>query len=84
MPFIEEERRILFDPKLNQILKIDKKGDLEYCIYKLMKLYMKDKKFCYSNLHDAVYSAIHAGDEFKRNHLDKREDKAKEENGDIK
>ena len=41
----------------------------------------------YDNLFEkfdnAAYAVIHCGDEFRRNLLDKREDQAKEENGDI-
>ena len=83
MPYIKTEKREPFDQSLNSIKKIDTKGELEYCIYKLMKIYMQDKKFNYTNLHDTVYSSIHCGDEFRRNYLDKREDEAKKENGEI-
>lgn len=44
---------------------------------------MRNKEARYSTLHDCVYAAQHCADEFRRNFLDKREDKAKEENGDI-
>lgn len=44
---------------------------------------MRTKEFCYDNLHDTVYAAIHAGEEYKRRYLDPREDGAKERNGDI-
>ena len=32
---------------------------------------------------ETAYACIHAGHEFQRRHLDKREDKAIEENGDV-
>ena len=83
MPYIKQESRGKFDNVLNQIDHIETKGELEYCISKLMKIYMKDKRFCYSHLHDTTYAAIHCGDEFRRRNLDKREDTAIEENGDI-
>ena len=37
----------------------------------------------YSTLHDCVYAVQHTADEFKRRFLDKREDDAREINGDI-
>lgn len=84
MPYIDPDLRKKYDKILNQLKKIDNKGDLEYCIYKLMKIYMNDREFRYSTLHDTVYAAQHCADEFRRNYLDKREDQAREHNGDIK
>ncbi len=86
MPYIALANRkridsILFE-KLDDLKEMTK-GELEYCIYKLMIHYMKSKTFNYSNLHDCTYAAIHCGDEFRRNHLDKREDVARTSNGDI-
>lgn len=83
MPYIAAKDREPFDKVLNQITKIEKKGELEYCIYKLMTIYMEDKQYRYSVLHDVTYCAHHCGDEFRRRYLDKREDEAIEENGDI-
>ena len=83
MPFITPESRIKYQRTLESIGFIKTKGELEYCIFKLMVMYMQDKKICYSNLHDAVYAAIHCGDEFRRLYLDKREDEARETNGGI-
>ena len=84
MPYIKQSNRVKYNSKLNQIQSIDSKGDLEYCIYKLMKKFMSTREFRYSNLHDCVYAAQHCCDEFRRNYLDKREDEAKEKNGNIK
>ena len=84
MPYIKLSDREKYDEFLNQITEITTKGDLEYCIYKLMKIYMINRDFKYSNLHDTVYSAQHCADEFRRNYLDKREEEAKKINGDIK
>lgn len=81
MPYIKERRK--YDEVLNRLSNIETKGDLEYCIFKLMKLYMKDKKVSYSELHNTVYAAIHCGDEYRRRYLDKREDEALNENGEI-
>jgi hypothetical protein len=83
MPYIKQEARIDYDEILNKIQIIDTKGELEYCIFKLMKLYMNNKDFKYSNLHDTVYATQHCADEYRRRYLDKREDEAMEENGDI-
>ena len=83
MPYIEQNKRIKYDNHLDNILDIETKGELEYCIYKLMKIYISDKIYNYANLHDTVYSAIHCGDEFRRNFLDKREEYAINKNGKI-
>ena len=83
MPYISKAERVIFDKALDQIPFIEKKGNLEYCIFKLMKRYMKDKAAKYSNYHDTVYAAMHCADEYRRRYLDKREDVAMEENGDI-
>ena len=83
MPYIEENKRHYYDRNLNQIGEIVTKGDLEYCVFKLMKKYMKNRDFKYSNLHDCVYAVQHCADEFRRLYLDKREDEAREKNGDI-
>lgn len=82
MPYIEKNLRKYYDSKLDNLV-IKGKGELEYCIYKLLKRYMVDKSYTYTYLHDAVYGAVHAAEEFKRRNLDIREDKALQENGDI-
>jgi len=84
MPYIKKELRGHYDIIINNLPKIENKGDLEYCIFKLIKKYMSTREYRYSNLHEAVYATIHAGEEFKRRYLDLREDKAIIENGDIK
>ena len=83
MPYIKQENRRKFDEVLNDIDVIATKGELEYCIFKLMKKYMEDKESRYSTLHDTVYAAAHCSDEFRRRFLDKREDIAMSENGDV-
>ena len=83
MPYIKEELRTFYDGQLINITDIKTKGELEYIIFKLMKIYMSNKKYNYSNLHDAVYGCIHVGDEFRRRYLDEREDEARLNNGDI-
>ncbi len=83
MPYIKNEDRDKYDFTLLEIDKIETKGELEYCIFKLMKIYMEDKEYRYSNLHDCVYAAQHCADEFRRRYLNIREDKAIIQNGDI-
>jgi hypothetical protein len=83
MPYIKKEDREKYDVALNQIQEIHTKGDLEYCIFKLMQTYMSTRSVRYSNLHDTVYASVHCGDEFRRRYLDVREDVAREDNGDV-
>ena len=83
MPYIKKEQRKKYDFALDDIKQIENKGELEYCIFKLMIKYMYDKEERYSNLHDCVYAAMHCADEFRRRYLDIRENTAIVENGDI-
>ena len=83
MPYIKQEDRVNFDKCLDLIENINTKGELEYCIFKLMILYSSNKTVNYSNLHDTTYAAMHCADEFRRRFLDKREDSAMDNNGDI-
>lgn len=85
MPYIDpmfrkKYRDIIFD--LSNI-SISSKGELEFVLFSILKLYMKDRKFCYSELHDTVYACQHVADEFRRRYLDIRENEALEKNGDI-
>ena len=83
MPYIKQEDRQKFNKILKQLPEMKTKGELEYCVFYLMKKYMKNRKFRYTNLHDCVYAVMHCADEFRRLYLDKREDEARKENGDI-
>ena len=83
MPYIKQENRVKFDEILKNIPPFANKGELEYCIYSLMCHYMLNRDFCYTELHNATYAAIHCGDEFRRQHLDAREDDAIMTNGAI-
>jgi len=83
MPYITKEDRVKFDNILNNLPDIKVKGELEYCIYKIMVRYMKNRDRRYSELHDTVYAAMHCADEYRRRNLDQREDRARETNGDI-
>jgi len=83
MPYISKDKRVKYLLILDHFPKIPDKGELEYCIFKLMKHYMSDKDARYNQLHDTVYAAQHCADEFRRRFLDERENKAIIENGDI-
>ena len=49
----------------------------------LMRKYIDTRDFKYNELHNCVYASIHCADEFRRRFLDKREDEAREKNGDV-
>lgn len=83
MPYIKKGDRIKFDKVLNNLPEIQSKGELEYIVYKIMKHFMKNRKFRYTFLHACVYAVMHCADEFRRRFLDKRENQARFKNGDI-
>ena len=85
MPHISEERKQIYLDLKSEIIRTEilEKGDLEYIIYTLLKQYMSTREFRYGDLHEAVYGCIHAGEEFKRLYLDKREDQAISKNGEA-
>lgn len=83
MPYIKKSQRYNIDKILNQVKEIKDKGQLEYMVFKLMKIYMKKREFRYSTLHDCVYAIQHCADEFRRRFLDKRENNARKANGDV-
>ena len=83
MPYIKQSKRKKYERVLKNILEIDNKGDLEFCVSYLMKIFMKNRDFRYSTLHDCTYAVQHCADEFRRLNLDKREDEAREKNGEI-
>ena len=83
MPYIKKEERKRFDKVLENLPELETKGELEYVVFKLMKMYMKDKPYRYSQLHDVVYAIMHCADEFRRRYLDIREIQAHIKNGDI-
>jgi len=83
MPYIDPKDRPKFRDVLNKMPIMKTKGELEYCIFVLMRQYMSELPIKYSNLHDTVYAAQHCADEFRRRFLDDREDAARASNGDI-
>jgi len=83
MPYIKTNDRKKFDKVLNNLPEMKTKGELEYVVFKIMKRFMKNREFRYTPLHACVYAVMHCADEFRRRFLDKREDDAREKNGDI-
>jgi len=86
MPYISKEQRDKYHALitvLNATPEIETKGDLEYLIFSLMKKFMVTRDNKYTTLHDCVYATQHCSDEFRRRFLDKREDNARQQNGDI-
>jgi len=87
MPYINPKRRKELNAycgyPIQQMPAIETKGDLEYIVFLLMKKYMSSRPYKYSELHEVVYAVQHCADEFRRRYLDKREDEARETNGDI-
>ena len=86
MPYIEKNRRRIFDERLEGIMYSChvEKGDLTYCIYKLGLEYMKSHKKNYQNISDAVAAMNDSAAEFRRRHLNLYEDTKIKLNGDIK
>ena len=85
MPYISEKDREKYEKLYDEIWNthIETKGDLEYLIFSLMQRYMNTREMRYTELHNCVYASMHCADEFRRRFLDKREDDALEENGDV-
>jgi len=83
MPYIKDTDREKFEKSLQDMPYIENKGELEYVVFYLMKHYMFARAARYSTLHDVVYAVQHCADEFRRRFLDKREDDAREVNGDV-
>lgn len=83
MPYIKKQFRKQYDEIINGLPNIESKGDLEYIVTKVMNRFMKTRERRYNTLHETVYAVMHCADEYRRRHLDKREDEAIIENGDI-
>jgi hypothetical protein len=84
MPYIKSVDRQKYDEALRALPStISTKGELEYLIFSLMRRYMVDKTWSYTELHNAAYAAQHCCAEFRRRFLDLREDGARSENGDV-
>jgi hypothetical protein len=83
MPYIQPINRPQYEDVLRGLPIIQTKGDLEFCIFYLMRKFMWSRTPRYSTLHEAAYAATHCADEFRRRFLDAREDEARRENGDV-
>jgi len=86
MPYINQTQRdkyYIIMKAIKSSTGIETKGDLEYLVFTLMKKFMSTRENRYSTLHDCVYAIQHCADEFRRRYLDKREDEARETNGDV-
>jgi hypothetical protein len=86
MPYVDRNSRDKYK-EINKAIsltdKIETKGDLEYLVFMLMVKFMETREKRYSTLHDVVYAVQHCADEYRRRFLDKREDEALKNNGDI-
>lgn len=84
MPYITPKERERYNTVLKHMPDIKTKGDLEYCVFYLMKRFMETREYRYSTLHDCSYAVQHCSDEFRRRFLDKREDEARMKNSDVR
>lgn len=80
MPHIEQGNRPQFSA-IEKLPLMETKGDLEYCVARLMVRYMRLRERRYSTLHDCCKAVEHCAHEFERLYLDKREDQAIASNG---
>jgi hypothetical protein len=86
MPYITKNDREKYSKlcqEIDKLSSIETKGDLEFLVFKLMIKFMSSREERYSTLHDCTYAVAHSSDEFRRRFLDKRENDAREINGDI-
>ena len=85
MPYIDPIFREKYGDVIYDLsnIEITNKGELEFILFSILKVYMKNRKFCYSELHDTVYACQHVADEYRRRYLDVRENEALSKNGDI-
>ena len=81
MPHINQLDRLKF-VELEHLNVMESKGELEYCVARLMVKYMRtgNRQMRYSDLHDCCKAVQHCAHEFERLYLDKREDDAIAEN----
>jgi hypothetical protein len=86
MPYIsaqDREKYLEIDKAIGRLSEITTKGDLEFLVFRLMVKFMGTREKRYSTLHEVVYAVQHCADEYRRRFLDKREDVALSDNGDI-
>lgn len=84
MPYIKKIDREKFEESLHDIaINIKSKGEFNYCIYKLMKLFIYYNKENYDNYATCMSSVVGALLEFNRREISEYEDRKIEENGDV-
>lgn len=84
MPYIQKNRRKTLDSCfLTLYLEIETKGELTYCLYRIVKDYIKMKGKSYQNISEAISSVADTEHELRRRVLNPYEDKKIKENGDI-
>ena len=84
MPYIPQSERVKFDYSLNNLRPISK-GQLTYCVYKLVLDFMSKagSDVSYAGISNAISALPDAEHELRRRILDPYEDAKRKENGDI-
>lgn len=84
MPYIKKYKRLKVDKKLEEISKeISESGELNYCIYKLCKLWLDNKEINYDSISDCIKTLECAKLEFYRMILSPYEDIKIKKNGNV-
>lgn len=84
MPYLPPEERALFDDALDGVPTIRSKGQLTYCVTRLMLRFAREHGLTgYQRHSDAVAATADAGHEYRRRVLDKYENDAIRRNGDL-
>ena len=85
MPYIEQNRRAIFNKHLEGLLDSShiEKGDLTYCVYHLALQYIQVHGQRYQHISDACSALADAEAEIRRRILNPYEDKKIVENGDV-
>jgi len=91
MPYIDPDRRKL--PEMVHLTRaiakavasgaINSRGDLNYIYFYMARKYLDKKGYTYHPISDTKAAARDSADELNRRFMNKREDKAIEENGDV-
>jgi len=83
MPYITQNLRKYFDECGIKELKIDNPGELNYCITKLVTMYLQGKDLKYQVINDIVGALEGAKQEFYRRIAVPYEMQKEAENGDV-
>lgn len=85
MPYIKKHKRLIFDNNLEKISnEISSTGELNYCIYKLFKLWLQTRGVNYDSISDCIKTMECAKLEFYRMILSPYENIKIKENGNVK